>query len=62
LKENVARTYRKCPLAMARNKRCSKSQRIEMTAMIRRKHKRPVRRQLLATDDCEPMRDREITS
>src|SRR6266404_2542582 len=62
LKENVARSYRKGALAMAGNKRCSKSECVEMTAMICNEHKRPVRRQLLTADDLESVRDSEITS
>ena len=46
---------------MARNEGCSKNQRVEMTAMIRREYERAVRRQLLTTDDREPMCNREIT-
>src|SRR5437773_11708859 len=47
---------------MARSQCGAKSQRIEMTAMIRGDHERPVRRQLVAAFNCESMRDREISS
>ena len=62
LKEDVARGDGKGAFAMAGSERRSKSQCVEMTAMIRREHKRPVCRQLLAADDRESMCDREVTS
>src|SRR5512132_3771501 len=62
LKENVAGGDGKDALAMARSKRRSKNKRIEMTAMIRNEHERPVRRQLFAAGDLESVRDREVSS
>src|SRR2546430_17307162 len=62
LKENVARCDGESAFAMPRSQRSAKSQRIEMTAMIRCKHKRPVRRQVLTADDREPIGDREKSS
>jgi hypothetical protein len=62
LKENVACGYRKRALAMARSKRCSKSECIEMTAMIRDEHKWPVRRQFRPPRYRKSMCDGEINS
>src|SRR5262249_14815755 len=62
LKENVARGYREGAFAVAGNECCYKNQCVEMTAMIRGEHKRPMRRQLLTSDDREAMRDREVAS
>src|SRR5438477_8860767 len=62
LKEHVTCGDWKGAFAMARNEGCSKNQGVEMTAMVRGEHKRSVRRQLLAADDRESMRDRKITS
>jgi hypothetical protein len=62
LKENIAGGDGKGAFAMARSKCSSKSQRIEVAAMIRRKHKRPVRRQILAAHDRESMCDRKVNS
>jgi hypothetical protein len=62
LKENVARSDGKGALAMTGSKRCSKSECIEMTAMIRNEHERPVRGQFLPARYRESVRDREISS
>src|SRR5947207_8392855 len=62
LKENVACGDRKGAFAMARSERCSKSKCIEMTAMIRDEHKRPVRGQLFTAGNFESMCDGEISS
>jgi hypothetical protein len=62
LKENVARSDGEGAFAMPRYERCSKSERVEVTAMIRCEHKRTVRRQFLTSDDREAMCDREVTS
>jgi len=62
LKENVACGDGKDALAMARSKRRSKNERIEMTAMIRNEHERPVRGQFLPARYRESVRDREISS
>src|SRR5437762_11493745 len=45
LKEDVSRGDGKCSFSMAGSERCSKSERVEMTAMIRGEHKWPVHRQ-----------------
>ena len=47
LKEDVARGDGKRAFSMAGSECCSKSQRVEVTAMIRCEHKRPVPRQFL---------------
>jgi hypothetical protein len=47
---------------MARSERCSKSKCIEMTAMIRDQHKRPVRGQLFPAGNLESVGDGEISS
>src|SRR5207237_589854 len=62
LKEDVACGDGEGAFAMAGSECCSKSQCVEVTAMIRCEHKRPVRRQLLAADDRQAMCDREVTS
>jgi hypothetical protein len=62
LKENIAGGDGKGAFAMARSKCSSKSQRIEVAAMIRGKDKRPVRRQILAAHDCKSMSYREVNS
>ena len=62
LEEDIARSNGKGAFSVAGNECRSKSQCVEMAAMIRREYKRPVRWQLLATDDRESMSDREVTS
>ena len=62
LKEDVPRRDGESAFTMAGSQGGSKNQRVKMTAMIRCKHKRTVRRQLLAAFDRESMRDREISS
>ena len=62
MKENIARGDGKSAFAVARRKRCSESQCVEMTAMIRYNHKRSVRRQILAAHDRESMCDRKVNS
>src|SRR5215472_8753530 len=47
---------------MPGTKCCAKSQRVEMAAMIRCEHKRPVRGEFVAADDRESMRDCEVNS
>ena len=47
---------------MTGSKRCSKSECIEMTAMIRNEHERPVRGQFLPARYRESVCDREISS
>jgi hypothetical protein len=51
LKKDVARGDGKGTFAMAGSECRSKSQCVEMTAMIRGEHKRPVCGQFLAADD-----------
>lgn len=62
MKEDVARGDGKCAFAVPGSECCSKSQRVEMTAVVRCEDKGAVRRQVFAANNCETMRDREITS
>src|SRR5712691_2329370 len=62
LKEDVACGDRESAFAMTRPERCSQNQRVEMTAMICRKHERPVWRQVFPAGYHESMRDGEISS
>src|SRR5262249_26631979 len=62
LKKDVACRDRESTFAMTRPERCSQNQRVEMTAMICRKHKRPVCRQFLTARNCESMSERKVNS
>ena len=61
LEEDVARGDGKGAFAMAGSQCRSKSQCVEMTAMIRGEHKRPVHWQPIAANDRQSVRNREIT-
>ena len=62
LEKDIASGNGKRAFSVAGNECRSKSQCVEMAAMIRREYKRPMRRQLLAADDRESMSDCEVTS
>jgi len=62
LEEDVARGDWEGVFAMAGRERCSKSQCVKVTAMIRCEDERPLRWQLLTADDRQSVCDREVTS
>ena len=62
MKENIACGDGKSAFTVARRKCCSKSQCVEMAAMIRYEHKWSVRRKLLPAHDRESMCDSEVNS